>query len=274
MHPRLSPDGYFGETQDRRLVAGLTITRTVHRLPARLPVHTHEAPYFCLVMSGAFDETVDRKLREARPGTLLFHPPGESHTNEIRSEQTRLFNIALDRSWVRRMEGIEPRSGPRPGRQNAAAARIARRIAGETSVRDRTSALAIEGLALALIAAVAPSPDSVRGGPPTWMPVALDFIRSSFLSGFEYEALARVAGVHPTHLARAFHRHTGRTVTAYVHQLRIEWARQRLAREDTAIVEIALDAGFADHAHFTRVFRRETRTTPSEYRRRLRSGRV
>lgn len=270
----LGPGAYLSETQDRRLVAGLTLTRTLHRLPERLPLHTHTAAYFCLVVKGAFDESAGPVVREARPGTLLFHPPGESHADEIRSSETILFNIALDGSWMRRIEQLEPRLRPRPGGQSAAAARVARRIAGEMSVRDRISTLAIEGLALTLLAQTAGSSVSLRGGSPCWLRAALDFIRTHFRSGFQHESLARVAGVHPTHLARAFHHFTGRTVTGYVHRLRIEWARARLARTDAGLAEVALDAGFADQAHFTRVFRRETGMTPSAYRRRLRPGRA
>jgi AraC-like DNA-binding protein len=62
-------------------------------------------------------------------------------------------------------------------------------------------------------------------------------------------------------------------VTAYVHGLRIEWARTRIARDDTPLADLALDAGFADQAHFSRVFRRVTGSTPSQYRRRTRACR-
>jgi len=274
MSLRLGPGIYLGETLDRRAVAGLTLTRTVHRLPSRLPLHTHEAPYFCLVMDGAFDEKEGRTVREARPGGLLFHPPGESHTNDIRLERTLLLGIALDHSWLGRMGQLEPRLRPSPGLQSGAAARVARRIAGEMSTEDRTSTLAIEGLMLALLAEAARSPGSLRGSRPSWLPVAIDFIRAHFQGDLEYDALARVTGVHPTHLARSFRHHMGVTVTGYVHRLRIEWACQHLARKDTTLVEMALEAGFADHAHFTRVFRRETGTTPSKYRERLRARRA
>ena len=271
---RLGPGEYLGETLDRRVVAGLTLTRTVHRLPSRLPLHTHEAPYFCLVMDGAFDEKTGRTVREARPGTLLFHPPGESHTDEIRLESTRLLSIALDQSWMQRLAQLEPRLQPSPGLQTGSAVRVARRVAGEMSTVDPTSTVAIEGLMHTLLAEAAPSPASLRGGSPSWLPVALDFVRAHFQESFQYEALARVAGVHPTHLARAFRHHTGVTVTGYIHRLRIEWACQRLAEEDTSLVQVALEAGFADHAHFTRVFRRETGTTPTAYRLRLRPRRA
>ena len=126
---------------------------------------------------------------------------------------------------------------------------------------------------LTLLAEAAASPPSARGGTPRWMPVALDFIRAHFRDSLDHEALARVAGVHATHLARAFRAQMRCTVTAYVHRLRVEWARTRIARDEAPLADVALDAGFADQAHFSRVFRRVTGSTPSEYRRRTRAPR-
>jgi AraC family transcriptional regulator len=265
----LGPDRYLGEMLDHRVVASLTLTRTLYRVPARLPLHTHAAPYFCLVLEGAFDESVGARSYQARSGMLVFHPPGETHSNEIRVTGTRVFNIAFGGSFA----GFEPRRRPRPGPQGAAAARIAHRVARELPARDPISSLAIEGLMLTLLAEAASSAESSRGGPPRWLPVAVDYIRAHYRDRLDHDALSRVAGVHPTHLARAFHRHMRCTVTGYVHRLRIEWAREQLARGDDPLADVALDAGFADQAHLARVFRRATGVTPSEYRRRSRRSR-
>jgi len=269
----LGPDRYLGETRDHRVVASLTLTRTLYRFPERLPLHTHVAPYFCFVLSGVFDESVGGTAYQARSGMLLFHPPGETHSNEIRAAGTRLLNIALGGSWAGQLAELETRKRPSPGRQSAAAARIAHRVERELSTHDPTSSIAIEGLVLTLLAEAAASPDGLRGGAPRWLPVAVEFIRAHYRDRLDHEALARVAGVHATHLARAFHRHMSCTVTGYVRGLRVEWAREQVARTDAPLANVALDAGFADQAHFTRAFRRETGSTPSEYRRRSRSRR-
>jgi len=268
---QLEPGRYLGETCDRQVVADLVVTQTLH-IPSRLPLHTHTAPYFCLVLSGGFDERVGARSLEARAGDLLFHPPGETHTDEIRAEATLVLGIALGGSWAEQLEQLEPCSRPRPGHQNAAAARVAGRIAHELAAHDATSGLAIEGLAHTLLAEAAHSP-ALRGGTPHWLPVALEYIHAHFRGRLDHGALARVAGIHATHLARTFHAHVGCTVTEYVHRLRIEWARERVERTELALADVALDAGFADQAHFTRVFRRETGTTPLEYRRRSRRRR-
>jgi AraC family transcriptional regulator len=56
------------------------------------------------------------------------------------------------------------------------------------------------------------------------------------------------------------------TIGDYIRTLRIEWACRELVATDQPIVEIAVQAGFCDHSHMTRVFRRMTGLTPTEFR--------
>jgi AraC family transcriptional regulator len=71
------------------------------------------------------------------------------------------------------------------------------------------------------------------------------------------------------HLARLFRQRFGYSMGEFVRRQRIAWACGQLARSDAPIAAIALTAGFADQAHFTRTFRRVTGCTPSWYRRRV-----
>ena|SRR5436309_3210707 len=169
---QLEPGRYLGETRGHQVVAGLIVTETLHRFPSQLPLHTHIAPYFCLVLSGAFDERVGATLCEARPGDLLFHPPGETHTDEIRAARTLVFNIVLAGSWVGLLGQLEPCRWPRPGRQNASVARVAGRIAHELAAYDSISDFAIQGLVHTLLAEADHSRASSRGGPPRWLPAS------------------------------------------------------------------------------------------------------
>jgi AraC family transcriptional regulator len=44
-------------------------------------------------------------------------------------------------------------------------------------------------------------------------------------------------------------------------------AAAQIAQTDVPIARIAVDAGFADQSHFTRMFKRYVGTTPARYRR-------
>jgi len=78
--------------------------------------------------------------------------------------------------------------------------------------------------------------------------------------------LARRAELSPFHLCRAFHRLTGFTLHQYRLRLRLRAALDDMRRTRRSLVEIALDAGFCSHSHFTSAFRREFGVPPSEWR--------
>ena len=76
------------------------------------------------------------------------------------------------------------------------------------------------------------------------------------------DELAREAGLSPAHFARAFKHSVGRAPHQHLMLLRLERARRLLEGPAPVLSAIALDAGFADQAHFTRAFKRQFGATP------------
>lgn len=83
------------------------------------------------------------------------------------------------------------------------------------------------------------------------------------------EQAARALGVSPSHLSRAFHAAAGTPFAKARQRLRVSAALDRLADGERDLARLAADLGFSDHAHMTRVVRRELGTTPSALRRAL-----
>jgi AraC family transcriptional regulator len=77
--------------------------------------------------------------------------------------------------------------------------------------------------------------------------------------------LARLVGVSPGHLHRAFRATLGMTPLSYIHEKRIERASVILATEDVSIADVALRVGFLSAGHFSRTFRRLTGVHPSKF---------
>jgi AraC-like DNA-binding protein len=71
-------------------------------------------------------------------------------------------------------------------------------------------------------------------------------------------------------LLRRFKSDFGVTPHAFLLRLRVERARDRLARGGD-LAEVAQDLGFADQPHFTRVFKKIVGITPGDYARRVRT---
>lgn len=78
--------------------------------------------------------------------------------------------------------------------------------------------------------------------------------------------LAALVGVSEGHLHRAFRITTGKTPLTFITERRVQRAMQMLARGRMSIAEIAISVGFLNPSHFTRMFRKITGRSPSEYR--------
>jgi AraC family transcriptional regulator len=83
--------------------------------------------------------------------------------------------------------------------------------------------------------------------------------------------LASLVRLSENHFARAFKRSLGCPPHAFVVRRRIEHAQKLIMCSDAPLAEVALDCGFADQAHLSRLFRRFFDATPSAWRRQHRT---
>jgi AraC-like DNA-binding protein len=94
---------------------------------------------------------------------------------------------------------------------------------------------------------------------------AADFIRDHCTQLLKLEDICEAAQLSPSYLIRAFKQHYGMTPHAYLVNQRIQFARDQL-RNGKLIADVALEAGFADQAHFQRAFKQHLAATPGQYR--------
>ncbi|WP_247258220.1 AraC family transcriptional regulator [Pseudomonas moorei] len=94
---------------------------------------------------------------------------------------------------------------------------------------------------------------------------AADFIRDHCTQMLKLEDICEAAQLSPSYLIRAFKQHYGMTPHAFLVNRRIQFARDQL-RHGKLIADVALEAGFADQAHFQRAFKQHLAATPGQYR--------
>ncbi|WP_339490413.1 helix-turn-helix transcriptional regulator [Pseudomonas sp. RL_5y_Pfl2_70] len=94
---------------------------------------------------------------------------------------------------------------------------------------------------------------------------AADFIRQHCTDLLSLDDICAAAELSPSYLIRAFKQHYGMTPHAFVVNQRIQFARECL-RRGQLIADVALEAGFADQAHFQRAFKQHLAATPGQYR--------
>ncbi|MEM8981465.1 MAG: AraC family transcriptional regulator [Pseudomonadota bacterium] len=99
----------------------------------------------------------------------------------------------------------------------------------------------------------------------------LAYVAANYSTSIQVEGLARETALSTSHFAQLFKKTIGMSPMQFVTAYRVEQARKRLPHRDTPLIDIALACGFADQAHFSRVFKQATGESPSSYRARLRS---
>ena len=78
--------------------------------------------------------------------------------------------------------------------------------------------------------------------------------------------LEKVTGLSRYELARQFKLKFGTSPYRYLLLRRLDFTRKQIA-PDRSLADLALEAGFADQAHFTRMFKSAFGLTPSAYAR-------
>lgn len=93
----------------------------------------------------------------------------------------------------------------------------------------------------------------------------LDFLRDNAAINTDLSDLAQLAGMSRYQLIRAFRATTGMTPHAWQLNQRINLAREWI-RTGEGLAEVAYRLGFADQAHFQRVFKAHAGVTPGCFR--------
>ena len=247
-------------------LAGFTLLEFLYPPKLKQLRHTHEFASFSFVLEGSYLENYKRHALTRHHSTIIFHPPQESHAVNFHN-QVRILSVQID---FQRLAYIRDRSvvlDSSASCRSETVAWLGRRIYQEFHRMDGTSALAIEGCIFEILAEASRSKVHAAERKSTrWLERVKEFLHGNFSEPFIYEDVAKVAGVHPVHLARVFREQNGCTIGEYVRRLRVDFALRQLSETENPLSEIAAAAGFADHSHFTRTFKAYIGLTPSEYR--------
>jgi AraC family transcriptional regulator len=256
-----------GQIIDSKLIAGLYLTETAYAPKINVPSHAHRHACFCLVLQGAYTETYRRKAIECRPFNLIFRPAGEVHSDSFGERSVRCFIIEVETEWLTRLRDHLLRMDVPTSFQSHSLAWLAMRVRNESRQADDFTPLAVEGLMLEMSAEMARRSVTIskRKNPP-WLGKAKEILHENFNERMTLRSIAEAVGVHPVYLAGAFRQHYHCTIGEYVRRLRIEFAGRQMSETDAPLVDIALAAGFAHQAHFSRTFKRLTGLTPAEFR--------
>jgi AraC family transcriptional regulator len=245
-------------------IPGFVIAEVQYEPRAYQSQHDHEEARLIVTIRGGFTECWGRRHHCCGPASVLLRPADELHTNRYDANGALCINVRFGVEWSRLLQEYGIRAG---SNNSAEVGPLAGRLYRELRVGDSASPIGIQCGVLDIMTRFSrPQTCHRERHPPHWIEATKELLRSRLNSPPDVFETARLAGVHPAHLSRAFRQFTGMTIGSYLRRQRVEVACDRLRQPQHSLADIALETGFYDQAHFSRVFRQQTGVTPKEFR--------
>ena len=94
----------------------------------------------------------------------------------------------------------------------------------------------------------------------------VDYIYEHLHTRITINDLSEYVNLNPSYLSRLFKKETGTTVSAYIHNKKIETAQNMLVYSDYTLSQISSILAFPSQSYFTEIFHKRTGMTPTKYR--------
>ncbi|SHO43764.1 response regulator [Anaerocolumna xylanovorans] len=94
----------------------------------------------------------------------------------------------------------------------------------------------------------------------------LEYINRNFTSALSFQDICKTYTINPSYLSQVFKRELGTTFTNYIKDLRIHYAMELLVKTNEPISIICEKIGYDQYFYFSKLFKRETGLSPSQYR--------
>ncbi len=239
--------------------------------------HSHPTFSIGLVTGGVSDFRIGADCHRVSAGTVVLMNPEEAHAcNPLDGRPWSYRMLYADAAWLAQVEGeaaFRPYAPPLC-RDPGVGQRLGRLFgqlfdpAAGSAAKDAAARGFFAGLREAL---GAPPAEGSRVGDAApdghaALDRAADFISAHCTLPLRLADIAAVSGLSCSYLVRAFKARYGLTPHAFQINRRVQFGQREL-RRGRPIVEVALEAGFADQAHFQRAFKRHVAATPGQFMR-------
>ncbi|WP_268796825.1 AraC family transcriptional regulator [Pseudomonas huanghezhanensis] len=237
--------------------------------------HSHDVFSIGAITSGSSTYLHEKTSLTISTGTVVLMNPGDVHAcNPIEDQPWSYIMLYIDAGWLASIQQV----------CSVGEAQAFRPIAA-----THTHSVALfEGLLTLHAMLIDPAVDALRkheatlaycllmqqtlgcSAPPVRkanqkVERAAAYIDQHCLEAVRLEEICRAANLSEAYLIRAFEQRYHMTPHAYLINRRIQLAQTQL-REGDPITDVAVQTGFADQAHFQRVFKKHLAVTPGQYK--------
>ena len=105
-------------------------------------------------------------------------------------------------------------------------------------------------------------PDSMRKE----VSCAISYIANHYSEDLSAEVLASAVYLTPDYLSRLFKKSTGKSISQYIRQYRMEKAKDALLHTRKKVIDIGIQSGYPNYSYFCQSFREYFGSSPEKYR--------
>ncbi|MCX2898237.1 helix-turn-helix transcriptional regulator [Pseudomonas mandelii] len=236
--------------------------------------HSHEHFSIGAITAGRSTYLHEQAQFEVSVGTVVLMNPGDVHAcNPIDNQPWSYLMFYVDTAWLTDLQhqlGFSPNLAFRRfGLTHSSDAKLFEGLVGlyelllDTQQDNLQKHSALIEFFSELQLRLNPAGQPVRE-PNFKLERAADFISDNCTQLLKLDEICAAAQLSPSYLIRAFKQHYGMTPHSFLINRRIQFAQDRL-RKGQLIADVALEAGFADQAHFQRAFKQHLAATPGQY---------
>ena len=95
---------------------------------------------------------------------------------------------------------------------------------------------------------------------------AMRYIRENYSRDISLDEVSQEVNISPYYFSKLFKDSTDQNFIEYLTNLRMEKARELLLTTESSMKEICVAVGYADPNYFSRIFKKNTGVTPTEYK--------
>ena len=224
--------------------------------------HVDGAPRISIIVRGKVKEDSSGKEEYAQSGSIVFKPGDLVHQNSFGVKGSRILSVIFKEDFFHQKQDVKIHDWRWFHGMSAAypAFEFARNLDHITNEEDLYEEL------VDLFAKLPPNLNMSSKDVPSWLAQVKEKMSDEYKKPLRTKDLAAGIGVHPVYLARAFRRYYGYSVKSFLQKTRLEHALQELSQGVKPLSQIALDAGFSDQSHLSRVFRSKLKMSPGNFR--------
>ncbi len=108
--------------------------------------------------------------------------------------------------------------------------------------------------------------------PSPYIKKCINYIQTHLHEKITLKSLSSYADLNPSYLSTLFKKETGRSIHAYINEVRLDTAASMLRFSDYSILEIASAMNYSSQSHFSKAFKEYFNITPNEYRKMMNSS--